>query len=250
MPQQLDLEPGTPRSLERAQTPMDLLQLAIERQGSIEIIERLAKLQREEREYSAKVAFESSMMRAQKRMKSISTDATNPQTHSRYATYSKLDKVLRPIYTEEGFAVSYGTADCAKPEVVRVTAHLSHEQGHSRDYQLDMPADGKGAKGGDVMTKTHATGAATQYGMRYLLKMIFNVAIGEDDTDGVPAGSMPDQQYVVHEDNIKNSGTVDELKRMYQAALNAAKACGDAQAESAFANAKNARYRELQAGAR
>jgi hypothetical protein len=47
-----------------------------------------------------------------------------------------------------------------------------------------MPADGKGAKGGDVMTKTHATGAAMSYGMRYLLKMIFNVAIGEDDKDG------------------------------------------------------------------
>ena len=34
------------------------------------------------------------------------------------------------------------------------------------------------------MTKTHATGAATQYGMRYLLKMIFNVAVGENDKDG------------------------------------------------------------------
>jgi hypothetical protein len=47
-----------------------------------------------------------------------------------------------------------------------------------------MPADGKGAKGGDVMTRTHATGSALSYGMRYLLKMIFNVAVGEDDDDG------------------------------------------------------------------
>ena len=34
------------------------------------------------------------------------------------------------------------------------------------------------------MTKTHASGAAQQYGMRYLLKAIFNVAVGEDDRDG------------------------------------------------------------------
>jgi hypothetical protein len=47
-----------------------------------------------------------------------------------------------------------------------------------------MPADEKGAKGGDAMTKTHAAGSAMSYGMRYLLKMIFNVAIGEDDDDG------------------------------------------------------------------
>jgi hypothetical protein len=51
-----------------------------------------------------------------------------------------------------------------------------------------MPADGKGAKGGDVMTKTHATGSAIQYGMRYLLKMIFNIAVGDDD-DGNAAGA-------------------------------------------------------------
>jgi hypothetical protein len=51
-----------------------------------------------------------------------------------------------------------------------------------------MPADGKGAKGGDVMTKTHAAGSAMSYGMRYLLKMIFNVAVGEDDDDGQAAG--------------------------------------------------------------
>jgi ERF superfamily len=44
-----------------------------------------------------------------------------------------------------------------------------------------MPADGKGAKGGDVMTKTHAAGSAFTYGQRYLLKMIFNIAIGDDD---------------------------------------------------------------------
>jgi hypothetical protein len=69
-----------------------------------------------------------------------------------------------------------------------LSATLTHAAGFTRKYLIDMPADGKGAKGNDVMTKTHATGSATQYGMRYLLKMIFNVAIGEDD-DGNAAGS-------------------------------------------------------------
>ena len=55
-----------------------------------------------------------------------------------------------------------------------------------------MPADGKGAKGGNVMSLTHATGAAAGYGMRYLLKMIFNIAIGEEDTDGnLAAADLP-----------------------------------------------------------
>lgn len=38
----------------------------------------------------------------------------------------------------------------------------SHTRRGTAAPTIDMPADGKGAKRGDVMTKTHATG----YGMR------------------------------------------------------------------------------------
>jgi hypothetical protein len=67
---------------------------------------------------------------------------------------------------------------------VRVLCYVSHSAGHCRTYTKDMPADGKGAKGGDVMTKTHAAGAAMSYGMRYLIKGVFNVAVGDEDKDG------------------------------------------------------------------
>jgi hypothetical protein len=70
-----------------------------------------------------------------------------------------------------------------------VICRVSHQNGHSRTYQIDMPADGKGAKGGDVMTKTHATGSAVSYGMRYLLKMIFNIAVSDKDDDGNAAAN-------------------------------------------------------------
>jgi hypothetical protein len=114
----------------------------------------------------------------------ISADAENKQTHSRYATYAKLDSVLRPIYTKHGFSLSFDEDESPKPDHIRCLCYVSHDAGHTRTYRKDMPADGKGAKGGDVMTKTHATGAASSYGARYLLKGIFNVAIGEDDRDG------------------------------------------------------------------
>src|SRR5690606_32490682 len=101
-----------------------------------------------------------------------------------YASYAQLDRHLRPIYTKHGFALSFDTEPTDNPEIVRVVCYVSHRTGHTRKYHRDMPADGKGAKGGDVMTKTHASGAAQTYGMRYLLKGIFNVAVGEDDNDG------------------------------------------------------------------
>lgn len=132
----------------------------------------------------AETAFNAAMTAAQSEMRPIAADAQNPQTRSKYASYAKLDKVLRPIYTKHGFAISYDEADSPKPEHVRCLAYVSHSGGYTRTYRRDMPADGKGAKGGDVMTKTHAVGAAHSYGDRYLLRGIFNIAVGEDDTDG------------------------------------------------------------------
>lgn len=132
---------------------------------------------------SAEVAFDKALTSAQSGMGRVRTDSNNPQTRSRYASYGALDAAMRPVYTQHGFALSFNTENTA-PEIVRVICRVSHQSGHSRTYQIDMPADGKGAKGGDVMTKTHATGSAVSYGMRYLLKMIFNIAVSDRDDDG------------------------------------------------------------------
>lgn len=131
--------------------------------------------------------FNDAMSAAQTDIRPITADAANPQTRSKYASYPALDRILRPIYTKHGFALSFDTGDSPHENYVRVVCHVSCA-GHTRTYHVDMPADGKGAKGGDVMTKTHAVGSAMSYGMRYLLKMIFNVAIAGDDDDGNAAG--------------------------------------------------------------
>lgn len=153
----------------------------------IEKMERLMAMHERLVDKQNETAFHAAMTEAQKQTRRIAADLENKQTHSRYASYAALDKVLRPIYTEHGFALSFDTGD-APDEYVRVLCYVSHSGGHSKTYKVDMPADGKGAKGGDVMTKTHAVGSGMSYGMRYLLKMIFNVAIGDDDDDGNAAG--------------------------------------------------------------
>lgn len=153
-------------------------------QVDMDKFERLMDMQERVLDRDAKMSFSRAMSAAQSEMGRVSADADNKQTRSRYVTYGKMDAVLRPVYTRNGFALSFNTGDQVIEQHIRVQCEVSHIDGHTQQYQIDMPADGKGAKGGDVMTKTHAAGAAMSYGMRYLLKMIFNVAIGEDDADG------------------------------------------------------------------
>jgi hypothetical protein len=179
-------QPETAVSVPVTDSPAMMFErLARDPNASVENIERLMALWERSEARKAEALFNTAMSEAQAEMRPVAADATNPQTRSRYASYSALDHALRPIYTKHGFGVSFpGTADSPIPEHVRVLCKVTHKGGHVERYHLDMPADGKGAKGGDVMTKTHATGSALSYGQRYLLKGIFNVAVGEDDDDG------------------------------------------------------------------
>ena len=193
----------------------------------------------------AEKAFNVSMTACQLEMKAVSADATNPQTRSKYATYAKLDAYLRPIYTRHGFALSFDEGD-SKPEMVRVICIVSHIVGHSRSYHRDMPADGKGAKGGDVMTKTHAAGAAGSYGARYLLKGIFNVAIGEVDTDGnLPEDGIDESTVADHLAAIESCADIPSLQKVFGEAFTAARNAKDKPSMRKFTDAKDARKQAL-----
>lgn len=186
---------NVPVKVETPTLQTQILSLAADPAIDVAKLKELVAMQREQQLILAKMDFTKAMNRAQKLMRPISADATNPQTHSKYATYAKLDKALRPIYTAEGFVHSFDTADSPKGDAwVRVVCNVAHEGGFDKDYRVDMPADGKGARGGDVMTQTHAVGAGLSYGMRYLLKMIWNVAIGEEDRDGNKPPETPEPQ--------------------------------------------------------
>lgn len=158
------------------------------RDPSVDIskLEKLMEMREGVRAQAAEQAFNEALATAQHEMRPVAADASNPQTRSKYASYLALDKATRPIYSRHGFSLSFNTENGAPDGCIRFVCYVA-KGGHTRKYQVDMPADGKGAKGGDVMTKTHAVGSAATYGQRYLLKMIFNIAVGDDD-DGNAAG--------------------------------------------------------------
>jgi hypothetical protein len=161
------------------------------RDPSIDVdkLDRLLLMRERENARVAEQTFNAALAEAQTAMHPVAADSDNPQTRSRYASYAALDRAVRPIYTRHGFALSFNTADAAGPEQARIVCDVCHAGGHTRRYHVDVPVDGKGARGGDVMTKTHAMGSGISYGMRYLLRMIFNLAIDHDD-DGNAAGSL------------------------------------------------------------
>lgn len=230
-------------------TPMDLLSLALNNNAAIDVIERLSALQERAMDRDAEMQFTEAMNAAQAELGRVAPDLTNPSTHSKYASYAALDRKIRPIYVKHGFSLSFDSGDSPMPETVRVICYVSHKAGHTRKYTAPpMPSDGKGAKGGEVMTKTHATGSAMSYGARYLLKYIFNIAVGEEDTDGnMPEdGGGMDVDYLTQRiADIMKAESLQDLWDRYKVPYKEAMEAGDKSAQSALMRAKDARKKEL-----
>lgn len=152
-------------------------------------MERLLAMQERITAKQAEKAFNDSMKIAQERMPRIKKDARNSQTNSNYARLESLNRAIVPVYTEQGFSLSYGSSDCPIEKHRRITCRVSHSAGHSRDYCLDLPLDMLGMKGSPNKTEMHAFGSTISYGRRYLAMMIFNISTTDDDDGNAAGGS-------------------------------------------------------------
>lgn len=229
-PSEFALTAPEPRQL----TPMDLLSVALSKDAAIDVIERLAKLQMDMRKMDAEIDFNESMTRCQEDIKRIAPDMTGAN-QKKYASFKAIDKEVRPVYTRLGFALSWDTAECSIPDHVLVICYVSKGL-YTRRYQIPIDASGKGAKGGDVMDKPKAMGAALSYGQRYLVRAIFNISIGEED--GPTNGEL-----VKAVEKILDAGEPEMLKHYYFEAFSAFQDNPDA--VKAIQAAKLKRQKEL-----
>lgn len=144
-------------------------------------MERLFALYSEMDNKRAERSFSDAMAEVQSKIPQIFRDRANEHKHYRYTTLEELNKAIVPIYTEHGFGLSFGSAGGAPEGYYRITCHVSHRDGHSRDYEADLPTDMVGDKGAPNKTAIQGFGSTMSYGRRYLTLLIFNVSTTDDD---------------------------------------------------------------------
>lgn len=147
----------------------------------VEKLERLFALSERTKAAQAEQAFNAAMRAAQAEILPVARTAKNSQTNSKYATLEAVNEAIVPIITKHGLSISFGTDASPLEGHYRVTCVLSHDDGHSRTFFADIPADLTGLKGTANKTATHAFGSTMSYGRRYLTLLVFNVATTDDD---------------------------------------------------------------------
>jgi len=190
-------------------------QVAMNPDVPVDKMERIMAMQERILDRQAQQDFTAAMVRVQKSIPAIVKHRKNEQTNSAYADLDDINRVIKPIYSAEGFSLSFGTDGEHLPGTVRIVCEVSHIGGYSKTFTYDAPIDDKGIKGTVNKTATHARGSANTYGQRYLVKMIFNLTLAGEDDDGNAAGGIIEGAIAAYE-AIQNASSLEELKSSWQ----------------------------------
>jgi len=168
---------------------MDMVRsLAANPDVPVDKLKQIMEMQEHIIDRNAEQAYNAAMVRAQRKMPVVNKDKKNEQTNSMYSGYETIVKMCAPIYTAEGFSLSFYEGKADRENEVRIFVDIMHEDGHTKQRYADIPIDSSGIKGTVNKTMTHAKGSTFSYGRSYLIRMVFNIPTGDDD-DGNGAGS-------------------------------------------------------------
>ena len=162
--------------------------VALDPNADVNKLKEMLAMQEHIFDKNAEIEFNAAMTNCQMQMPSVLKESQNQQTHSKYAKLDLIIKVCSPVWTKNGFALSFGTDESKIEHHIGITCVASHSGGFSRNYRWDLPLDDVGLKGSANKTKIHASGSTVSYGRRYLTCMIFNIAV-QDDDDGTAGNS-------------------------------------------------------------
>lgn len=164
-------------------------------QVDIAKMEGLLRMQQEIVAHEAKMAFDSAMKRLQPRLPHIVKKGRidmgkGDKAIQQFAKYEDIATFVKPLMSEEGFSITFGTSPVPEGKGILITAKLSHSQGHSDVQSIPLPFDTSGSK-----NAIQAVGSTLSYGKRYLLcAMLDIVTIGEDNDGNLPPSLIDEKQ--------------------------------------------------------
>lgn len=164
----------------------ELFKQAIEKNASVETLERLMKIRQEIKNETAKEVFNTELNALQEEIPVIEPDCEvkNPDgsVRYRYASLRRIMEVIQPLLSKHGFSVSFETDKTEKGEV-KVICILRHILGHSEKSSFIIPMETS-----KYMSDIQKMGSTLTYAKRYALNSMLNITTSDDsDNDGIEA---------------------------------------------------------------
>lgn len=166
-------------------TPMQMLQIAVERGAELDHLSKLMDLQErweanEARKafVAAKAAFSAEAPKLTKN-KQVGFDTRGgPRTEYKHATLDHITEAISPALAKHGLSYNWETEQ-AEAGLIKVTCILTHIQGHRERVMLQAGPDNSGSK-----NNIQAVGSTVTYLQRYTLLAVTGMATADQDVDG------------------------------------------------------------------
>jgi len=183
------------------QSPMQLMQLAIENKSAAEVMKDLMDLQDRHEAKQARIAFQGAMKDFQAACPSMKR--TKELKHGnnvicRYAPLSEISKTIQPCLEECDLTKIY-EFETTKDEI-RVGCKITHVQGHTETTWLSGPAEDSGVK-----NPLQARASTITYLQRYTTIGALGITTADDDDDGKSSGEPVAQKMRVHNDAVRDN---------------------------------------------
>jgi ERF superfamily len=224
--------------------PMDLLQIAVNKDADISKLEKLMELQLRWEQNEARKAFVKAMNAFKADPPEIAKNKRVAFGSGERATaydYATLDEVCRQVtqgLSKHGISHRWQVLQSGDG-LIRVSCILTHELGHSEETTLSGSADTSGSK-----NAIQAIGSAVTYLERYSLLAATGLAAKNGDNDGQGAPQMETLQ--VHLDRMVGAENLTMLDRAYKDAFKEATRLGNTKAMKAIVDTKDNKKRELE----
>jgi hypothetical protein len=165
-------------------TPLSLIEQALSNGLRADELTKLFDLQERWERNQAVQAFNIALNECQADLPRVVKDRENTHTRSRYATLEAVNTAVMPVFAKHGFSISFNEDECSVADSIKLSATVRHSGGHSETFSTVVPLDGVGIKGNANKTATQSKGSTIAYGRRYLMLMIGNINVAEEDDDG------------------------------------------------------------------
>ena len=175
-------------------TPMDLLNVAIQKGASMEQLEKFMDLHERWEKNEAIKAYNVAIAAFKSDPPAIIKDASNKQYGSMYASLGNIVNTANPILSKHGLSARW---DISQDKIISVTCILSHVLGHSEHVTLNGPPDDSGKKNALQQIKSTVT-----YLQNATFMAITGLASIDGDDDGNGASTPKENQ--THPQQQKN----------------------------------------------
>jgi len=177
-----------PAKAAEANTPMQMIQAAVERGVDADQLQRLMDLQERWEAQQARKAFDAAMAEFKAHPPQISKNrhvkfqTSKGVTEYDHATLDHIVERIGQAMAPHGLSFRWQTEQ-RDDGSVKVTCILSHVDGHSESAKLFAPPDNSGMKNG-----IQQIGSTITYLQRYTLLAATGLAAADQDDDGQSAG--------------------------------------------------------------